>query len=69
MAEPKASLIDGKKFMWDGREYGDGEEAEKARQEYETEGFETRIVSEDDAVRVYTRRVVSQIELTGSAPV
>jgi len=68
MAEPRASIIDGKKFMWDGREYGEREEAEKARVEYEKEGFETRIVSADDAVRVYTRRVVSQIELTGPAP-
>ena len=69
MAEPRASVIEGKKFMWDGREYGDGEEADKARQEYEKEGFETRIVNEEDGVRVYTRRVVSQIELTGTAPV
>ncbi len=69
MAEPKASLIDGKKFMWDGREYGDREEADKAREQYEEEGFEARVVSEDDTVRVYTRRVVSHVELTGSAPV
>ncbi len=69
MAEPKAKSIDGKKFMWDGREYGDGEEAEKAREEYEKEGFETRVVSEEDTVRVYTRRVVSHVELTGPAPV
>ena len=65
MAEPRACVIDGRKFMWDGREYGDGEEAEKAREEYENEGFETRIVSEEDTVRVYTRRVVEHIELTG----
>jgi len=69
MAEPRACVIEGKKFMWDGREYGDGEEATKARQEYEKEGFETRIVTEDDGVRVYTRRVVSHVELTGPAPV
>jgi hypothetical protein len=69
MAEPKASLIEGRKFMWDGREYGDREEADRAREEYEKEGFEARVVSEDDAIRVYTRRVVSHIELTGPAPV
>ena len=62
MAEPKACVIDGKKFMWDGREYGDGEEADKAREEYEQEGFETRIVSEEDTFRVFTRRVVSHVE-------
>ena len=69
MVEPKAYRIDGKKFMWDGRDYDGGEEAEKAREEYEKEGFETRIVSEDDTVRVCTRRLVSQIELTGPSPV
>ena len=68
MAEPRACVIDGRKFMWDGREYGDGEEAEKAREEYEKEGFETRIVSEEDTVRVFTRRVVKHIELSGPPP-
>jgi hypothetical protein len=69
MAEPTATLIEGKKFMWDGREYGDREEAEKARQDYEKDGFEARVVSQDDRVRVFTRRVVSHVELTGPAPV
>ena len=68
MAEPRASIIDGKKFMWDGRLYDDREEAETARQGYEKEGFETRMVTEDDSLRVYTRRVVSHIELTGPPP-
>ena len=69
MAEPRACIIEGRKFMWDGREYGDGEEAERACEEYEKEGFETRIVSEEDIVRVYTRRVVKHVELTGTPPV
>jgi hypothetical protein len=69
MAEPTATLIEGKKFMWDGREYGDREEAEKARQDYEKDGFEARVVSQDDRVRVFTRRVVSHVELTDPAPV
>ena len=69
MAEPRATLIEGKKFMWDGREYQEREEAEKATEDYEKEGFETRIVEEEEEIRVYTRRVVSHLELTGPAPV
>ena len=59
MAEPRARVIDDKKFMWDGRDYASLEEAEEPRRGYQAEGFETRIVEEDECVHVYTRRVVS----------
>ena len=59
MAEPRARLIDGSKFMWDGRAYESRDEAASAASEYERERFETRIVEEDDRIRIYTRRVVT----------
>ncbi len=52
--------IDEKKFMWDGSVYGSRIEAEKARDAYGAEGFETRLVEEDGKVLVYTRRAVKQ---------
>ena len=67
MATPRGCLIDGKKFMWDGKEYESKEDAEKAAGEYATEKFETRIVEENDTVHVYTRRVVAGL-LIASAP-
>ena len=68
MATPRGCLIDGKKFMWDGKEYESKEDAEKAAGEYATEKFETRIVEENDTVHVYTRRVVTEIVLEGAPP-
>ncbi len=69
MAEPRARLIDGSKFMWDGREYESSAEAVEAQAEYEKENFETRVVEEDSKVHVYTRRVVTHIEVDGPPPV
>ncbi|MCP4201484.1 MAG: hypothetical protein GY769_06055 [bacterium] len=69
MAEPKARIIDGKKFMWDGREYESRAEADGARKEYEKESFETRIVEEDEKLEIYTRRVASEVVVEGSPPV
>ena len=69
MAEPRARIIDGKKFMWDGREYENEAEADKAGEEYEKESFETRTVEEDGKVHVYTRRVVAEVAAEGSPPV
>ena len=68
MAAPQARVIDGKKFMWDGREYESAAEAEKAKGEYEKERFETRIVEEDGKIHVYTRRVVTEVKVEGPAP-
>lgn len=68
MGEPRARVIDGQKFMWDGREYGSPEEAERAGKEYEKERFETRSVEEDGKIHVYTRRVVTEAATEGATP-
>ncbi len=69
MAEPRARLIGGKKFMWDGREYESSQAADQARAEYEKDKFEVRILQEEDKVHVYTRRVVREVVVEGSPPV
>ena len=63
MAEPRARVIDGKKFMWDGRDHENTKEAEAVREEYEEKGFETRIVNDDGKVHIYTRRVVTDVSV------
>lgn len=68
MTELKSRLIDGMKFMWDGRDYESLDQAVKARQEYEDNKFQARIVEEDDKVHVYTRRVVTEVVVDDSAP-
>ncbi len=60
--------IDGKKFMWDGKEYSTSEEAGNVASEYEKSNFETRVLQEKDKHLVYTRRVVTEVVLEGEAP-
>ena len=69
MSEPKAQFFEGVKFMWDGRDYETADEAAKAKAEYEQENFETRVVEADDKFHVYTRRVVTEIDVDGAPPV
>jgi hypothetical protein len=64
---PESRVIGGKKFMWDGKKYDSIDQATKVRAEYEESGFEARVVEEDDAVRVYSRRVVAEVEVDKSA--
>ncbi len=66
MEEPRARTFDGRKFMWDAREYETRAEAEEARTEYEGKSFKVRIVEEDDTVEVYTRRVATEVVVEGS---
>jgi len=68
MAVPEALWIEGDKYMWDGAEYASRAEAEAKAGAYETDGFETQIVEEEDKFLVYTRRVVTEIVVEGEAP-
>jgi len=61
MTEPRARVIDGRKFMWDGRGYETQDDAERVRREYEAQQFDTRVVEEEGKVNIYTRRVVGTV--------
>ena len=59
---PNISLIsDGKKFMWDGLLYDAKEDASRAGQFYQDDGFQIRIVEEGEKFLVYTRRLVKEV--------
>jgi hypothetical protein len=67
--QPDIAMFDkGAKFMWDGALYETRESAEAAQCEYEGSAFETRLVEEQGAFLVYSRRVVTEIVLEGEAP-
>jgi hypothetical protein len=51
-------LMDGKKFMWDGVDYPNGEKASEAMNKYKTDGFEVERREEEGKQYLYTRRVV-----------
>ena len=65
MAE-QARLFEGKKFMWDGEEYEDEKQAGSVEAEYSEKGFEVQSHQEDGKVYLYTRRVVTEIEIDPS---
>lgn len=64
-----AKVIDGKKFMWDGKTYDNEKEAREIISGYEKEGFETRMLEEEDKYLVYSRRVVKEVVVEGQPPV
>jgi len=68
MPVSEALWVEGNKYMWDGAEYSTRAEAEAKVSTYETDGFETQIIEEEDKFLVYTRRVVTEIVLEGEAP-
>jgi hypothetical protein len=57
-----ARLFDGKKFMWDGKIYGDQSECQGQEQHYHSLGFEVRSLVEADGYYLFTRRVVANTQ-------
>ncbi len=68
MADPRARVFDGYKFMWDWKDYPGLDEAQKAAEGYRKDNFETRIAEEDGKVQLYTRRVVTKVVVEGQPP-
>jgi hypothetical protein len=64
-----AKKFDGKKYMWDGKEYSDEKSAEEAAGKYKETNFEVEVVQESDSYLVYTRRVAEEVVVEGEAPV
>lgn len=58
-------IIESKKFMWDGKTYESQEDAQGVKESYESEGFDTEIIEEEDQYLLYTRRVVTEIVVEG----
>ncbi len=60
MNPPSVTILDGKKFMWDGSVYGAREDADEVGQAYRAEGFEVQLVEHEGTYLLYTRRAVKQ---------
>jgi hypothetical protein len=58
---------DGKKFMWDGKEYATEDEAKGVADGYAGDGFDIFNLSEEGKFFVYTRRVVKEVVVEGGA--
>ena len=59
-------IINGKKFMWDGYDYPEKENALEAEQKYKNDGFETEVIEKENKFFVFTRRVVKEVVIEGS---
>ncbi len=68
MAGPVSRNVDGRKFMWDGTDYGSEPDANAAAEKYRSDGFEAVVVA-GDKFHVYTRRVVTEVKVEGGSPV
>ena len=62
-------ILEGKKFMWDGKTYTTEAEALKIKEEYEKDNFETRLISEEGNYFLFTRRVVTEVVVEGQPPI
>ncbi|MCJ7579906.1 MAG: hypothetical protein MUP98_05160 [Candidatus Aminicenantes bacterium] len=60
-----SSIINGKKFMWDGITYESEKDAQEAKKTFEAEGFEVELLYKDNQSLIYTRRVVTEIVVEG----
>jgi hypothetical protein len=58
----------GKKYMWDGREYLDGNAAKEQIVKYMTDKFDAVLNEEGGKFYLYTRRVITDIVLEGGQP-
>jgi len=54
-----ARVFDGKKFMWDGKEYENEGESRSQEQHYRELGFEVRWLADAGKYYLFTRRVVT----------
>jgi hypothetical protein len=61
-----ALLHEGRKYMWDGQPYETREDASKALDAYQRDGFDVQLAEEAGTFFVYTRRVVTQVTVTAS---
>ena len=63
-----SSIINGKKFMWDGEAYESEKDAQETKKKYESDDFEVELVMEEDKPLLYTRRVVTDVVVEGDPP-
>jgi hypothetical protein len=59
-------LMNGKKLLWDGVDYPNGEKTLETMKKYKTDGFEVELQEEEGKTYLYTRRVVKQVIVPNS---
>jgi hypothetical protein len=65
---PQVRFFDRLKFVGDGEVYQTRAAAEAKKGQYESQGFETQLVEQEDTFSLYTRRVVKEVKVEGEPP-
>lgn len=60
----RAAIIDGKKFLWDGRLFETHEDASRQAEAYKNDNFEVHLEEQGGKRLVYTRRLVKEVVVT-----
>ena len=60
----RAVIVDGTKFLWDGRHFETHDDASRQAEEYKNDNFETHMVEDGGMYFVYTRKVVKEVVAT-----
>jgi hypothetical protein len=60
----RSVVIEGKKFLWDGRHFQQQAEAASVADAYKNDNFEVQMVEVNGTYLIYTRRVVKEIAVT-----
>ncbi len=55
--------------MWDGVFYDSKKEAQDTMKKYQDDGFDVEMIEEEKQYLLYTRRVISEIEVEGEPPI
>jgi len=60
----RAVVVDGKKFLWDGRLFQQQTDAASAAEAYKNDNFEVQMVEVSGTYLIYTRRAVKEVAVT-----
>ena len=66
MSPNLTAILEGKKFMWDGREFDTRDEGLRQADAYRNDNFEVQLVEQDAKFLVYTRRAVKEVVRSAS---
>ena len=53
-------LVGGKKFLWDGIDYPDGDELSAEAKKFRADGFDVEVSEQEGKIYLYSRRVAQQ---------
>lgn len=60
MSPNLTTIVEAKKYMWDGREFQTRDECVREAEAYRKDNFEVQLVEQEEKFLLYTRRAVKE---------